>query len=283
MLADEGNYGYTSAVDIGTTEVTAGQDFAIDWSALTTDLLGHTLDPAADIDQVMLVALTDLTSAEVEVAIVEESLDQPDILVAVLLTPEAGQTSAMSSDLAILGNAFDPAEYLLENPDITWLLVAYTDGEARMTHFVSPVAAGADQVALSPSSADLSFDADLHSLTAASVPAGEAVTIDWAGLTTHAGGRELDVADLDRLLIARYDDLGLDELEAQFVDVELLADATWTADAYGVTTLALSAAQDDAGAAFNGFSAGSTWLLALECTECTSPAPPFLTVLEVTE
>lgn len=284
-LADANNYAYTSGIDVGETIVTAGQDFTIDWSDLTTDLLGHPLDPAAEIDRLMLVALTGLTATEIEEAIVEESLVQADVRLAALYYPEGGATSAAVSAFEIpVDNPFDPAEYFHYDPEVTWLLVASTGEEARMTHFVVPGEGGGDTVTLGPSSAALTFDADLASLAPVEVPVVEDATVDWSALTAHAGGRDIDLDDLDRLLLARYDDLTVEELEADFVDVELLASHTWTADVYGVRSLALSAAADDDGAAFPGFTAGPVWLLALQCDEaCTSPAPPFLTVIEVTE
>ena len=78
-------------------------------------------------------------------------------------------------------------------------------------------------------------------------------------------------------MIGRYDTLSLAELEADFLKVDVLADELWTADIEGRSSLELSEAVNEAGEAFSGFDANSTWLVALRCFTCNNPAPPYPT------
>jgi hypothetical protein len=75
--------------------------------------------------------------------------------------------------------------------------------------------------------------------------------------------------------------MGVAEIEASFLDIELLASDLYTLQLDGGTTASLSGLVTAEGKVFEGFDTSSTWLLALRCTRCTNPAPIFLTVLQV--
>jgi hypothetical protein len=283
VLSDANNYSYTSHLGIGAQVVERGADFTIDWSGLTTDLLGHPVDPAADVGEVYLLSFPALSQTEVEDLLATEQLTMSDLLVIAFKTGVTGQTSLMASDLVIPPAApFQPETYFTDT-DATWLVRA-TDGATtnRMLSFAVPTEGSESHaITLDDGATTLDFAADLHGLDAFSIGEQDAYTVDWSGLTRHADGNSVELLDLDQLMLARYDGLSISELEEQFLDLDLIADALYTADVYGDRTADLSAAVDADGAAFSGFGAGTLWVLALRCTTCANPAPPFLTLVEV--
>ncbi|MFN7142365.1 MAG: hypothetical protein ACK4YP_01200 [Myxococcota bacterium] len=285
VFTDANNYGYTSAIDVSSQEVQLRTDVTVDWSGLTTDLLGHAMDPAVDVDIVWIVQFPNLTEEEVADAIVAETLLQEDVGPYIQFRNEAGATSATLSEFV-----FPPATPIVPEEDFTdgsgtWLVRATTGlVENRMLGFMRPTDTTTNTTfALASDTATLAFDADLQSLEAFSFDDEPATyTADWSALETHANGNEVDLGLLDQLMIARYDGMTLSDIEADFIDVELIASEIYTADVYGLTAADLSVAVSaTTGEAFAGFGADSLWLVALRCTACTNPAPPFLTVVQV--
>jgi len=129
----------------------------------------------------------------------------------------------------------------------------------------------------------LDFKVDLTSASPLEVPAATpGLTVGWSGLTTDAQGNPFEPADVDQLMLGRYDGLAAADLEAVFLDLLLLADPLFTLDLSGGTSADLSLASGEDGA-FAGVDGEATWVLALLCTTCANPAPPFLTLLEPCE
>lgn len=285
VFTDANNYAYTSAIDVSAQEVQLRQDVTIDWSGLTTDLLGHAMDPAEDVSLIWIVQFPNLTEDEVANAIVTETLLQEDVGPYIQFKNEANVTSATLSQFV-----FPPATPISPEEDFTdgsgtWLVRATTGLiENRMLGFMRPTEDTTNTTFLLASdTAALDFDADLQSLDAFTFDEEPATyTADWSALETHANGNEIDLDLLDQLMIARYDGMSLADIEADFIDVELIASEIFTADVYGLTSTDLSVAvSSTTGEAFSGFGADSLWLVALRCTACTNPAPPFLTVVQV--
>jgi hypothetical protein len=283
-LTDANNYAYTSALSAGYLEVGLAADFTADWSALDADLLGHTVDPAADVDNVWLVQFPNHTEDELLQLLTEDSLLQLDIgAVAQFKNTE----EATSANLATF--VFPPAAAINPETDFvdgsgTWLLRATTGlVTTRMFTFVRPTETSTNHaLSLSSDSATLAFSADLASLNDFSFAGSFApYTVDWSGLEHHANGNEIELDRLDQLTLARYDGKTVADLEDQFLDIELIANETYTADVYGMTSVDLSALVSTGGAAFTDFTPDSLWLMVLRCTACTNPAPPFVTVIQV--
>lgn len=285
VFSDANNYAYTSAVDVSAQDVRLRTDITVDWSGLTTDLLGHAMDPAEDVSLIWIVQFPNLTEDEVANAIVTETLLQEDVGPYIQFKNEANATSATLSQFV-----FPPATPIVPEEDFTdgsgtWLVRATTGlVENRMLGFMRPTEESTNTTFLLASdTSTLDFDADLQSLEAFAFDDEPATyTADWSALETHANGNEIDLDLLDQLMIARYDGMSLSDIEADFIDVELIASEIFTADVYGLTSTDLSVAvSSTTGEAFSGFGADSLWLVALRCTACTNPAPPFLTVVQV--
>lgn len=283
-LTDANNYGYVSELVPSVQEVALRSDFTVDWSGLTEDLLGHAVDPVREVAYVWMIQFPNRTEEELVDLLVSDELLQEDIGAIVQFDNDAGVTSATLSEFVFPPSAPIDPETDFTDGSGTWILRATTGFmETRMLSFVRPSDTAANTtLTLASDSADLMFDADLSSLTPYAFDAELGTyTVDWSGLTGHAGGGDIDLSRIDQLMVARYDALSVADLEVQFLDIELIASAMYTADVYGLTSAELGAATDEAGTAFASFGTDSRWLLALRCTMCANPSPPFLTVVEV--
>lgn len=282
VLTDANNYNYQATLTIESTEVTLGEDFDIDWSGLTTDFLGHEV-AATEITQVYLLWFKNLKPDEVAAGLADNSITQTDLDWAATFNT-SGQTSVNTSQLDFAGNPFDASLYLSQDRGTYMIrLVTGMDqtADTRMVAFVDLSSESTNQsVTVTDASSALDFSVDLQSLTPVTVAADTVPYVDWSGLTTDGVGAALDFTDLSELWVAGYDGKTTADLESEFLDLELIYTDLYTIGMYGETGLDLGTAVDDGGAAFTGFTAGTTWLLALRCPDyCTSPAPPFLTVV----
>lgn len=281
-LTDAHNYRYSGLIDAPNIPTQAGVDVTFDWSGLAKDIQCHDTDPVADIDSASVVAFRDLTEEEVELGFSEDDLLQ--VYMSLYIFTEPGDaTSARLNDMRFFGTDIGVLDYYTEGSG-TWLMIITTGNTpgvgGRALSFFTPVTAETNQTVEVGDACDtLDFDADLSALQRLPVSTEGPWPIDWSGLTLNGRGSPIDLNKTDSVMIARYDDLSAEDLQAQFLDLELLADGLWTVPIEGGTSLDLSAATDDAGAAFPGFALGSTWVLALRCGTCPNPAPVFLTVL----
>lgn len=283
VLLDEHNYSYTVDLDIATTEVELANDFTIEWSGLTRDMLGHDVSPT-DIDVAWFMWFRNLTQEELAQGLAENTITQVDVdwAASAMVT---GDTSTETSVFDFGGNPYDAPTYFASEQGA--YLVRVTTGTdqyapTRALAFVDPSTTSSNHtVSLTDSSAALSAQVDLHSMTQITVSAGSTPDIDWTEVTTDGLGATIDWTAVSELWIARFDSLSVTQLEEQFLDLELIYDEVYTVQMYGEDGIAVTEATTASGTAFSGFTAGSTWLLALRCNLCTSPAPPFLTVVNV--
>ncbi len=282
-LTDANNYSYESTLTASVQEVGLAADFSVDWSTLTSDLLGHDVNPATDVSYVWFVQFN-MTEDEVLELFATDAVILQEYLGAAVQYDNDGATSANLSEFVFPPNAsIDPATDFADGSG-TWILRATTGlTQNRMFAFVRPSETSENHaLTLTSESAALDFDADLASLRSfdlAEEPAS--YPVDWSALTRHGNGSAIDLALLDQLMLARYDGLTVADLEEQFLDIELIASETFTADVYGLTETDLTTLVSSTdGAAFDGFGAGSLWILALRCTSCANPSPPFLTIIQ---
>ena len=80
-------------------------------------------------------------------------------------------------------------------------------------------------------------------------------------------------------MLARYS-ISVGDLENDFLRIEELADQLFTASVEGMGEFDLTTLTDQNGSSFDGLDESSTWILALRCGGCISPAPIFLAVIE---
>lgn len=277
-LASSNNYAYDATFEIQSVVIPARTDAVVQWGELSVDMIGHPVEE--DISSIALVWYPHLDEAEVERLLVLGTMLQEDMGAIFTLNPD-GRTEAALSEFTLLGHAMNPEEYLLAD-DGVWLVAALpkTGSGARMVTFMRPVdGAPATPVALRNDSAELTLDVALGEPIVVA-PSGP-WSVEWTGLTTAGTGLDFSRYAVDTLWVARFEDLDPDALADHFLDADLLALDAWTAPIGGVAGLDdLSAATDAGGRAFPGFDDASTWVVALRCMRCTSPAPPFVGVVD---
>jgi hypothetical protein len=286
LLADENNYSYEGHVDLASVAVAPQADATVDWSTLTTDIQGHSIDLATEVNELYLTRFADgFDEAELEGLIAEGKLLQEHIQATFLFENEGAETSVLLTAFELLGNAFYPEEYLLDDGGV-WAVSLTTEGtpSARASTFVAPTDGSTnDRIVIDDASGSLDFQADLVSLEAISIPAAEVTEIDWSALTVNGLGDPVDFDRIEELLLGRYEGMTVVELESQILDLELIAAERYSVNVRGKKSIDPAIAVDDAGTAFPGFGSGEMWLVVLRCTgpTCTNPAPSFLTVVQV--
>jgi hypothetical protein len=279
-VADENNYDFVGTLDISTTEVQELTSVTIDWSGLTLDMQGHPVDPT-EIDMVSAVVFRYLSEEEIEYGLSTNTLEQADVALYVF-AEVTGETSIELGELTLFGTDIDVETYF-EASYGTWLITlakGTTPGAGTvMPVFLLPVTAPAETtVYVTNDSTSLTVDANLAGVTQLEAPVDTPLTVDWDALTTDGQGNEFQTGDVDQVMVGYYETLTPTDLEEQLLDLEYVYDGMWRYDLEeGGSELDLSLLTDDGGAAFGGISGDGTWILALRCTACPNPAPPFLT------
>jgi hypothetical protein len=260
-------------------------DLTIDFSSVDQDFQGHAMDPVDDVDSVALVVFRYLSQEEVELKLSENTLVQADVGLYVSVDP-GDETSVQLSELTLLGNEIGPHQYFEEDYGtfMLYLQKGTTIGVGvMMSQFVAPSADSSETtVSLTSDSTLLEYSVDIASLDPIVLPAGSDVSVDWSDLTTSGLGQDLDLNQVDDLIIARYSDLELTDIEEQFLDIELISDDLWSIDLVGQSSANLGSASSDTGS-FPGLDGTSTYILALRCSRCANPAPLYLAPLSLCE
>lgn len=284
VLADEQNYVFDGQLDIQSAPtIGGGYDLDIGFTDLALDLQGHALDPTSDIQSANVVVFRYLTQADVETALATNTLNMADVsLFGGVET--GGRTSLNLSEFTLLGNDIDLEQYFDEGYG-TWLLTLNTGTTpgvgTRMALFLEPGAGTATQVTVQDDSTILTYTVELEALVSPKADAGVDVTLDWSDLTGDGRGGVFSDYAVDRVLVGHYTQTAA-ELEQSFLDLELISDEIWHFPFTSGNSLTLSSATSEEGD-FPGFSSDGTWVVAMQCTTCANPAPPFLTIVEVCE
>jgi hypothetical protein len=280
VLEDGNNYSYSGDVTIPAYLTAPATDVELCWDQVLNDIQCHALVPTEDIDLVSLIRFPHLTEEDVEYKVSNDSLQQVDQAGYVELETQGG-TCASLSELSFFGTPIDvPNEY---NADSTYLLTISTGTTTglgtRVMAFLSPTEGEeGTAVDLESGCGVLDFEGDIESLTSIPVKLDGPWVFDWSALTTNGLGNTLNLANVDGLLLGYYAGASTQDLQEQFLDLELIADNTWSTTLSGTTGFDLAELSD-----FTGFTADGTWILGLTCSTCANPAPLFLTVLEPSE
>jgi len=283
-LDDDANYSFSGEMSADAWPIAPQQNVQISWSDLTVDIRGRTLDPSTDIGELVLVSFY-MPQTELMQALAENDLLQSDIQDYRIFENVDGLTTTSSSEFSVVGNPFD-ASLLVESATSTWTVVtmhgAGTDADVASLAVLTPTDGETNSdIVIDNESASLDFTADLHSATQLTAEPDTLYTLDWSGITEDANGHTLTSNTVDRLTIGHVLNDEIGELEEQFVQLLELAATLYRMDVYGRDSLALEELTDESGAPFTGFTNDGTWLIALECPACLSPAPLVLTAVDV--
>jgi hypothetical protein len=294
VIANEiNNYSFSSAITLPPVTVKAMSNLTFDWSALTKDFTGHSLDATAAVNTVM-VLIWHMPLATLEAELNLDSLDQRDLVVVPppFLYPQAGATSAMLHDFTLNGTAVTPARYnTYMDPakypasSYSYVVAAATGTELGrgirvLQAFTLDSDSTSTMVDLSDDSTRLTYSANLHSLAVARVPGGTPnVTLDWSMMKTNALGTDFTEGYITRAIVGKFTQAP-DELEKQFLDLELIADNVYRADVPSGSILDFTTLADSSGTSFPGVDSNGIWVVGLICGACRNPAPWYLTILE---
>jgi len=282
VLRDINNYRYSATLDAPSRALASLTDADISWSTLASDIQCHDVDPVEDIDNAALLVFPYLTEEEVEVGFTEDTLVQKDL--GVYLAAETGdQTTVSLSDFTFFGTEVDIQTEFAEETG-TWLVLLTTGTQVgvgtRMLTFIEPSDDATQSTAeIEDGCGVLDVAVDLQILEPVPTRAEGPWPVSWGDLTQTGQGNPFVDTEVSEVWLARYAH-GITDLEDAFLDLELLAEETWTLDHPGGTTADLADATTSTDTLFSGFDEGETWLLALRCGTCPTPAPLFLTVLE---
>jgi len=288
ILSDANNYRTTATLDVHSVDTAPMTDLDICWTAVAKDLECHGLVPQDDIDNVALLRIGHLSHSDVETRLADGQLAQSQVEGYLDYHADHTSTCAKFSQLSFLGTQIDIPMKYVENDNYTYMLL-FTKGTtpgtgARSMIFLHPTSASTNTKVDAESGCGLlSFSADLKSLTKARVTAAGPWVVDWRDITRDGNGNPPPLNRIDGVTIGFYENLTPEDLQTKIFDLELIATSLWDIKLSGGKTADLALAKDrKTGDAFGGFTTKSsgTWVLALTCSACQTPAPVLLTVLD---
>jgi hypothetical protein len=287
IVRDEHNYKTTADLAIPTVETAAATDLDICWSDVATDIQCHAVSAQADLDNVSLLRISHLSQEQVQKRLAAGTLTQSEVAGYLDFHTDHSATCTKLSALSFFGTLIKVTEEYVEDPDFTYLLL-FSKGTtpglgARAMTFIKPTATSTNTaVAARAGCGMLDFTADLHTLTNLPVPAAGPWVLDWRDITRDGQGNAVPFEKIDGVTIGFYAGKTPADLEAQIFDIEMIATTLWDLELSAGKTADLSLAKDRAsGAAFTGFDRAETgtWMLALTCSRCQTPAPVVLAIL----
>ena len=291
ILANQvNNYAFSSTLTFPPTSVQPDTELTFGWGNVTTDFLGHALDPMAGITAVN-VMLWNLTQEDLELKLNADTLLMRDLGVIATLFTERMRTEGSLFEFTSAGMAITPEDILpfldaeAFPPDANTYTVMIADGMelgegTRMIQgFKLDPTSTNTHVELTNTSTALQYMVNLQAHTRTNLPMGTAaVTIDWGDMTVNALGNEFIPTEITEALVAYYTEPVAD-LEAQFLDLELIAEGMWRGTVESGTSVTLSSLTNESGQPFTGIDGNGTWIVALICGSCRNPAPWYLSIL----
>jgi hypothetical protein len=303
VITNANNYTYEATFEVEEVLVASGQDSTVCFGDVTTDIRGRPMDPS-DLTEITISSFTK-TKAEVAKMVVDNSLDQGDVddyrEIPLDEGAHQGATCVHLTDFTIIGNPLIPETEFLENDNTTWLATLWKtapDGrdDILMSIVIKPVVGEANlEVTMTDSSSAMTFVPDLQTMDHLVTSPGQDYTADWLDVTVDASGLEFDLRKYDRMVIGHTTMATLDEVEDVFLQLYELADEIYFLNVYGLNYAEITdngnvlRTEDGVpvlpttldGKVFEGFTREGYWLIGIDCTTCTSPAPVFLTVVDV--
>ncbi len=302
-FTEANNYTYVAELSLESVTVGAEEDATVDWSGMTTDFRGRPLAPT-DVTRITM-ARFGLDHVAAIDGINSNSISQSEIDNYIEYLPAPGETSALLTAFTTSGldGFFEPASPptlgLNEAPEASYLMTLWKTNELgnyeiAMSMFVVPILGDASHtIPVTDTSASLAFTADLQTPETICTTAGAPIySLDWSAVSTDALGKPYSpiLGDLLRITHLPQEDIG--DVEAVFLELDVAASETYfgyksvgtDANPFGYFDIEdLGAAETVDGTPFPGFTTDGTWLVDIECasTECFSPAPLLLAVIEV--
>jgi len=301
IVASEANdYQFSSTITLPPVTVKSMTNLKFDWGSVTHDFLGHSLNAVTDINMVSAM-IFQIPLSEVQTKLNADTLKQPDLLTSVPVSwpppgmTTNGATTAMLYDFQLNGTVITPDMYNdYFNPTThpasaySYMFAASTglelgQGYRMLQSFNIDPGSSATTVTLKNDSTKLTCDVSLRNLTIAGVTAGTpALTVDFTDMVTNGKPNALGAPFMDAFItsavVGHYTQTPA-ELEAKFLDLDMIPTAYYTVKVDGGTLADLSMAKETkTGAPFAGIDDTGTWLVGLICGNCRNPAPWYMTI-----
>ena len=289
VATSNNNYTLSSGLIFPPVTVRPDSELRFRWSGVTEDLLGHALDPRANIDAVH-VMLWKASLANFQAMLHDDALAQRDLAVIMTRYTDKMLTETSLFEFTSVGIPVPPEDILpFFNADsyppdqhVYTLMIAtgeaLGEGTRMIQSFTLDPASTNTLVEMTNDSTLVQYAVDFASRERTLVPPGTSdITIDWTNLMVNARRQAISPLEITEIVVARYDET-ITELENQFLDLELIAEEMWRGDITSGTTASFSTLTDSDGRPFPGVSADGTWIVALVCGSCLSPAPEYLHV-----
>ncbi len=287
-ITNANNYTSVSSLTIPTTATAAGADLHICWTSLATDLLGHPVSPASDIDHVTFLQVVGLTKDAIAKQFAAGTFATTSVrLYRDYVVTAARETCAQLSAFKLGGAVMVPAQdYAAATDKIYMLLFAKgtTPGVgSKSMMFLEPSASSTNvEVAAPEGKTILSFQADLTTPKPVNIPAAGPYVVDWSQLTTDGMGNPVVYQKIDSLLVGYYDGMTIAQLQTRCLDFDLIATTLYRVDIpIGPKQADLTTAvTENGGIPFAGFTPNNgVWAVGLMCSSCQVPAPIAVAIL----
>lgn len=290
-IKDQNNYTSTSSLTIPSLPVKAATDLRVCWTGLSTNLLGHAIVDAKDIDSVTFLRIEGLTKADIAQKFAADQFDTKNVKVPrTFSVTDHTDTCATLSKFKLGAVYLDPATDLAPAANTVFMLLwakGTVPGIGSQTMaFLDPDAASSVADVTAPQGKPiLAFEADLTTPKAVDIPASGPWVVDWSGLTKTGMNQPVVYQNVTSILVGFYENMTVQELEARCLDFDLIATKLYRADVtpIGARSMDLATTKSDGGDAFPGFSSrNGVWAVGLMCKDCKVPAPVAVAILNPT-
>lgn len=288
------NYAFDSTVTLNVLKVAPNTPLHFDWSGLTTDITQQPIGPGEVVT--VLFTLLDLTSEDFQTKLNANERLNGFSKGAIAFYPTT-ETSADIYEFSAPGNTeplpasdidpyLDPEVFPPEAHTYAVLVQDSTD-PAHGVRMVQALQLDPEsvntEVLITNESSGLTYETDLTAVVPLQVPAANAnITTDWKAVEGGLNGLG-DVWEeraVNEVMIGHYS-LTPEQLTEQFLGLDNIADELYRGVVTAGSKLNLNTLTEETTAApFPGIDGTGTWILALNCSDCTNPAPWFLTILQ---
>ena len=277
VLQDNHNFEFSSTVLAAEHSVAAQEDVVVDWSDLQIDMLGNTIN--GTVEKVSVLLFPRLGTEEVLFGLSNETLRQSDLSGYVEYWPQEGESSAALTEFSMQGTYVDPQEHLLPDNGSYLLTFSSAPNTTHSMSFFHPTQGEPNvEVVVDSSSTSVDYEIDLVNVERLPVPNAERWLIEWGELTQSGTDRPLNLNQLDLIQLLGTTS-SLEEVEAEFLRMEHLAEKQYETNILGRQDIPLLELTDAQGDNFQDFDPTFRWIVALRCSTCVNPAPLFVGVL----
>ena len=273
---DAGMNGCTTVALVIESQVTAScQDTTIDWSGLSVDIFGASMDPAMDVAAIQIVRFGEFTDTDVTRVLNCESMQQSDVSGFAEIEPAEGQTEASLSDFLFFTGPVDPSAEFCDGMGAFLIQARSEDGFLSLT--LADPTDGASPAPIVLDTETASFHTEFTAGDPVPRSDRRSIWVDWSDWAATGGGKgdccgvcgcgdgSFDPSVIQVVRLARYGLAVADPRWDMLAIESRLAEETYEADVTGLETddYELTSLVSEDGTHFRGFDGDGVWLLGL--------------------